>query len=69
MNIFKRLFCKHAFGMYQWHFSHGWDGTEPRYIEGIQKCMLCGKKRYFWVERNSSEEKMIMDKFSRFYKD
>lgn len=55
-----RLFCKHKYKIIKWHFTHRASGHQSRYIEGFKQCPLCGKVRYFWVERGSMLEKKIM---------
>ena len=57
---FKELACKiktrHLYCVEVWHYTHGYNGCMPRYIEGFEVCLNCGKRRYFWVERGSSLE-------------
>lgn len=44
MNFLKRLLCKHKDReMLRWHYTHGYNGMEPRFIEIEYKCNDCGK--------------------------
>lgn len=62
--VFGRLFCKHRYRIMKWHFTHGPNGNEIRYIEGFKQCPLCGKEKYFWVERGSMLEKRIINEYA-----
>ena len=66
-NPFKKLFCKHYYEISSWRFSHGWNDSYPRYIEGFNVCKHCGKKIRFFVESNSPDEKYIIQNFGEFY--
>lgn len=54
--ILKQLFCRHAYMIDRWHFTHGANDNEYRYIEGFEICPNCGKERYFTVERGGTLE-------------
>lgn len=46
MRILKRLFCKHHNReMLRWHYTHGYNGMEPIFIEIEYKCKDCGKSK------------------------
>jgi len=36
-NIIKQLFCHHSYIIDRWHFTHGANDNEPRYIEGFEE--------------------------------
>ena len=56
MNILKRLFCKHKNKeMIRWHYTHGYNGMEPRFIEIEYKCNDCGKVFYKYLYNNMTE--------------
>lgn len=56
----KQLFCFHDYYILKWHFTHGQYGNDPRYIEGFETCIRCGKKHYFTVKRGSKMEQYIV---------
>ena len=68
MRLLRRIFCQHDFQVECWHFTHGPYGNEPRYIEGIEQCTKCGKRKYFWVERGSTLETHIIEHMKGRYK-
>ena len=63
--LFKESICKiktkHSFCIEKWHFTHGSNGFDPRYIEGFEVCSYCGKRRYFRVKRGSRLEQYIIE--------
>ena len=57
----KQLFCHHDYHITKWHITHGPHDNEPRYIEGFETCVWCGKERYFTVERGSKLEDYMIE--------
>lgn len=56
MNILKRLFCRHKISeMLRWHYTHGYNGIEPSFIEVEYKCNDCGKVFYKYLYNNMKE--------------
>ena len=56
MNILKRLFCNHKNReMLRWHYTHGYNGMEPRFIEIEYKCRDCEKIFYQDLRNNMME--------------
>lgn len=65
MNFFKKLFCKHKNSeVICWHWTHGPNMNEPRFLEIQLKCNNCGKY-YFTTIR----ECMDCNEFISIYKD
>lgn len=65
----KRILCKistgHFYRVVKWHYTHGPTGNDPAFIEGIQECLNCGKRKHFTVGRGSKAEVYI----ERYLKD
>lgn len=56
MNYIKRLFCKHKNReMLRWHYTHGYNGMEPLFIEIEYKCKDCEKILYQYLHKNMEE--------------
>ena len=62
--MFKQLFCKHKENqeVICWHFTHGDNGIEPRFIEVQYKCHRCGKYYY----RNITDTNEMMNFVSTY---
>jgi hypothetical protein len=62
MKFFKRLFCRHKNNeVICWHWTHGQNGNEIRFLEIQKRCSDCGKYflRYIknWDECEKFTEK------------
>lgn len=59
----KKIFCKHRKSkIICWHWTHGPNGDEPRFIEVQLKCDICGK--YYFIDiKNLSK----CETFSKIY--
>lgn len=65
MKFLKRLFCKHHNReILRWHYTHGYNGMEPRFIEVEYRCNDCGKIFYQYIHENMNEfEQKYSDKY------
>lgn len=51
MNFFKKLLCRHNdFYMIRWHFTHGPNDNDPRFIEYEVECQKCGKRMFAFTK-------------------
>lgn len=56
MGFLKRLLCKHHNReMLRWHYTHGYNGMEPLFIEIEYKCNDCGKVFYQELHKKMTE--------------
>lgn len=56
INFLKRLFCKHKNReMLRWHYTHGYNGMEPSFIEIEYRCNDCEKIFYRALHNNMKE--------------
>lgn len=53
---FKQILCKHAWGLNRWHYTHGFNGNEPAFIEAECICLKCGKISYTYAKLGGAEE-------------
>lgn len=59
----KQLLCRHKRSqIICWHWTHGINGNEPRFIEVQRKCIVCDK--YFFSYIKDREE---CEKFAKYY--
>ena len=51
MNIFQKIFCKHENdSIICWHWTHGQNGNEIRFLEIQKKCNNCGKIYFDYIK-------------------
>lgn len=58
MNFIKKLFCKHRNSeVVCWHWTHGQNANEIRFLEIQKKCNECGKYYFSYIKDwNKCEE-------------
>lgn len=58
MNIFSNFLCKHKESdVICWHWTHGPNGNEIRFLEIQRKCKNCGKIFYRYIKNRDECEK------------
>ena len=63
--FFKQLFCRHKNSeVICWHWTHGWNDNEIRFLEIQLRCKNCGK--YYFAQIKDWNE---CDKFISKHKD
>jgi hypothetical protein len=60
MNFIKKLFCKHKNSeVICWHWTHGPNGNDIRYLEIQRKCSDCGRFFFSYIENRNDCEKFV----------
>lgn len=50
MNILKKIFCRHKNNeIVCWHWTHGQNANEIRFLEIQKKCKDCGKYHFSYI--------------------
>ena len=61
----KQLFCKHKNSeVIFWHWTHGFNGNEPAFLEVQLKCKDCGKYYYGHIKDHK-----LCNRFIKAHKD
>lgn len=59
MNIFSNFLCKHKESeVICWHWTHGPNGNEIRYLEIQRKCKKCGKLFFRYIKKWTSAKNL-----------
>ena len=60
MNFLRKLFCKHKNSeIICWHWTHGQNGNNVRFLEIQEKCNECGKYYFSYIKDWNKFDKFI----------